>query len=231
MIAFAACIGDPRAYERYLAPSLGRVAEPGAPVAEITTTAICSGYNEALEAFAGYEDLAALALIHEDVSIVDPLMCAKLRRRFADTSIAVVGVIGARRVRSLCWWEGEIRGRVLESRGLIDHGAGCHDVDSVDGLLMALSPWAVRNLRFDADRLHGFHGYDVDFCFQARAAGKRVVVDDIAVVHHTRGGIGDGLEFWRADAAIRHKWSERGVPMASDAEIASVHRAFGVVSR
>jgi methionine biosynthesis protein MetW len=94
----------------------------------------------------------------------------------------------------------------METRGQIDFGGHPDDVDAVDGLLLVLSPWAVRNLRFDADAFDAFHGYDVDFCFQARAAGRRVVVDDIGVFHHTKGGYGDEDAFRRADAAFRAKW-------------------------
>ena len=84
----------------------------------------------------------------------------------------------------------------LES-GDIDFGGHDEDVDAVDGLLLVLSPWAVRNLRFDADRFDHFHGYDVDFCFQARAAGRRVVVDDIELLHHTNGGYNDVADFFK----------------------------------
>jgi 2-polyprenyl-3-methyl-5-hydroxy-6-metoxy-1,4-benzoquinol methylase len=89
---------------------------------------------------------------------------------------------------------------------VLDFGGGTHDVDTVDGLMMVLSPWAVRNLRFDDARFTGFHGYDADFCFQARRAGRRVVVDDIDVIHHTKGGYGDEQAFRRSDDAWRAKW-------------------------
>ena len=46
------------------------------------------------------------------------------------------------------------------------------EVDSVDGFLMVLSPWAVRNLRFDEELTFGY-GFDFDFCQQARVAGRR----------------------------------------------------------
>ena len=49
--------------------------------------------------------------------------------------------------------------------------------------MIVLSPWAVRNLSFD-ERISGRHGYDVDICLQARAAGKRVVTADLRVIHH-----------------------------------------------
>ena len=207
MIAFAACIGSEEKYRRFAAPGLRAVAEPDSLIAEATTsTSIFEAYNEVLDALAGDESLEALVLLHEDTEIVDTEFCAKLRRIFADPSVAVVGVVGARGVRNLKWWEGEGRGRVVETRGLVDFGGGFHDVDSVDGLLMVLSPWAVRNLRFDADRFSGFHGYDADICFQARAAGKRVVVDDIAVVHHTKGGYGDVEAFQACERVFVEKW-------------------------
>ena len=47
------------------------------------------------------------------------------------------------------------------------------EVDSVYGLLLALSPWAVRNLRFD-ESLGPRYGHDFDLCAQARAAGRKV---------------------------------------------------------
>jgi hypothetical protein len=231
MIAFASCIGSQDVFERYARPGLALRAEPDSPLAEIDTDSIFAGYNEALDAFAGDPDLEALVLLHEDVTIADSRFCAKVRARLADPSIAVVGVIGAAGVRSLCWWEGEMRGRVHETRGLIDRGGGCWDVEAVDGLLMVLAPRAVRELRFDADRFHGFHGYDIDFCLQALAAGRRVVVDELAVFHHTRGGIGDEVGFWQADAALRRKWTSLGRDMASDDEMASQVRTFGVVER
>ncbi len=226
MIAFASCIGTRDVFERYARPGLALCAESNSPLAEIDTDSIFAGYNEALDAFAGCVDLEALVLLHEDVTIEDPAFCTKVRARLVDPSIAVIGTIGATGIRGLCWWEGDMRGRVRETRGLIDRGGGCWDVDAVDGLLMILAPWAVSTLRFDANRFHGFHGYDVDFCFQARTARRRVVVDDLDVFHHTRGGLGNAADFWIADAALRHKWAELGHDTASDAEVAAVSRKF-----
>ena len=81
------------------------------------------------------------------------------------------------------------------------------DVDALDGLLLVLSPWAVRELRCDTATFTGFHAYDVDLCLQARAAGRRVVARPFAVFHHAAGGK-DRLDagFVAADAALRRKW-------------------------
>jgi hypothetical protein len=135
--------------------------------------------------------------------------------------VAVVGAIGARGVTSLAWWEGKGFGRAIETRGVVDFGGGSHDVDSVDGLLMALSPWAARELRFDDQSFTGFHGYDADICFQARAAGRRVVVEELALVHHTKGGYGDMAAFKRCDSAFRAKWFGAAAPVSEVSEISS----------
>jgi hypothetical protein len=215
MIAFAACVGSPEKFRDFAQPGLRHVSEPDSLIAEVTTDrSIFEAYNEVLEAFSERDDLEALVLLHEDVEIVDSDFCAKIRARVAEPDVAVVGVIGARGVTSLAWWEGETRGRCLETRGMIDFGGGKHDVETVDGLMLVLSPWAVRNLCFDTDSFTGFHAYDADICFQARAAGKRVVVEDIALVHHTKGGYGDRAAYDAADDAFRAKW---GLPARAEA--------------
>jgi glycosyl transferase family 2 len=210
MIAFGVCVGSEAKLRRFAMPGLHRAVEPDSPIAEATTdTSIFAAYNEVLDAFGDDPALEALVLLHEDVEILVPDFCARLRRSFREPDIAVVGVVGARAITSLRWWEGEGRGRVQETRGVVDFGGGRHDVDAVDGLLLALSPWAARTLRFDTDRYTGFHGYDVDLCLQARARARRVIVDDLPVFHHTKGGYGDLRAFEAADAALRAKWGER----------------------
>jgi hypothetical protein len=215
MIAFTACVGSPEKFREYAAPGLRQACEPDSLVAEVTTdSSIFEAYNEVLDAFSDRDDLEALVLLHEDLEIVDHDFCAKVRARLADPEIAVMGVIGALEPHSLAWWDAEGRGRCLESRGLVDFGGGFHDVDVVDGLLMVLSPWAVRNLRFDDERFSGFHAYDLDLCLQARAARKRVVVDEIAVMHWTKGGLGDSEAFWRNNSLLVEKWG-LGAPEAA----------------
>jgi hypothetical protein len=222
VIAFAACIADRDKLARYALPGLRRAMEPGSAFAELeTTTSIHEVYNEALEHFAPVEDLEALVLLHEDVELFDPDFCSLVRAALADPEVAIVGAVGARGVRSLAWWEGEMAGRVDESRGRIDHGFADVRVDSVDGLLLVLSPWAVRHLRFDTETFSGFHAYDVDICFSARAAGKRVVVADLPLMHHTKGGYGDKAVWDAANAAFQAKWSLREQQGSQQAVIAA----------
>lgn len=207
MIAFASCVAKPEVFSARALPGLRRVAEPDFVFAELsTTTSILEAYNEALDHFAGVGDLEALVLLHEDTELLDPEFPALVRAALADPEVAIVGAVGARDVASLAWWEGEMAGGVMETRGRIDHGFDRTDVDAVDGLLLILSPWAVRNLRFDEATYTGFHAYDVDFCFAARAAGKRVEVAPLTVMHHTKGGYGDKAAWDEANRRFQAKW-------------------------
>ena len=68
-------------------------------------------------------------------------------------------------------WNGEA-GSWLPWRGdELPARAGTVEVETVHGFVMALSPWAVRNVRFD-ESLGALDGYDFDFCLQVRAAGR-----------------------------------------------------------
>jgi 2-polyprenyl-3-methyl-5-hydroxy-6-metoxy-1,4-benzoquinol methylase len=212
MIAYAACVGDPEKFRRICLPGVRRVVGPDDLLIEAEhERSIFAAYNEVLDAVRGRDDLEALVLLHEDTEVTDPLFRDLVRRHLAEPDVAIVGVVGARGVSGLSWWEAQCFGRVVETRGTIDFGGGTHDVDTVDGLVMALSPWAVRNLRFDDRAYAGFDAYDADICAQARAAGKRVVVTELPVAHrHTRVGSrrasSDGGSFERNEAVFRAKW-------------------------
>ena len=209
VIAFASVVGSPETFARCAGAGLRRAAEPDSPLAELTEArSMTSAANEVLDAFAPVDGLEALVLLHEDAELLDRDFCARVRHAFARAPrAAVLGVVGARGVGSLRWWEGEGFGHVSESRGVADFGGGSHAVDTVDGLLLVLSRWAVRNLRFDEERYDAFHGYDADLCFQARAAGREVRVEELRVFHHTKGGYGDEAAFLRADEAFRTRWA------------------------
>jgi hypothetical protein len=207
MIAFAACVGTPAKLAAYAAPGLARVMEPDSVFAELTTDrSIHEAYNEALEHFTGVPGLEALVLLHEDTELLDTDFCARVRDVLRDPSVALAGPIGACGVTSLRWWEGTIAGAIAETRGVVSGEPAPCDVDCLDGLLLVLSPWAVDNLRCDTGRFTGFHAYDADLCFAARAAGRRVVAADLTVFHHTKGGYGDSDAFAAADAAFRAKY-------------------------
>lgn len=208
MIAFACCIASEEKFRQFALPGLNLCAEPDSPVLETShDSSIHEAYNEVLDYCCGVTGLEALVLLHEDTEIRDKAFCTKVRNSLSNPEVGVLGVIGARHIASLRWWEGEGVGRVSESRGLIDFGSAGSEVDAVDGLLMVLSPWAVNNLRFDSASFVGFHAYDLDLCFSVRAAGRKVQTFDVDVFHHTKGGYGDASAFERNDAVFRDKWN------------------------
>jgi hypothetical protein len=226
MIAFGCPITAPESYERFAKPGIDAVAEPGAPVfAYRATHSIFRSYNLILDKAAAVEDLEALVLIHQDTELVDPGFCATVRETFADPEVAVAGCIGALGVRSIAWWEGSVtwasfvhRYRELGGGDLPGFAWPAEDrppfartgeVDVVDGFLLVLSPWAVRNLRFD-ESLGELHGYDVDFCLQARAAGRKVVTADFRAIHnHSLDLVSDPEGWVEAHMLVAEKWDGR----------------------
>jgi hypothetical protein len=72
-----------------------------------------------------------------------------------------------------------------------------------------LSPWAVRTLRFDESLSTG-HGYDVDFCLQARAAGRKVITADLRAIHHRPLELIEDLDVWiEGHIDVAGKWDGR----------------------
>ncbi|MHB1739715.1 MAG: methyltransferase domain-containing protein [Actinomycetes bacterium] len=208
VMLYGICVGDDERFAKRTARSLRNA---GVPEDRIITrrdqSSIFHAYNSVLSQVRDMPDLTGLVLVHEDVTVDVAQLEATLSPLLADPSVGIVGAVGARRIPSLAWWDGEPAGRCQETRGLVEYGFADPDVDVVDGLLMALSPWAVRTLEFDERTFSGFHGYDADLCLQARHHGKRVVVAELDLFHHTTGGYGDKAAFDRSDAALRRKWS------------------------
>jgi hypothetical protein len=228
MIAFGSPITAPEVYERCAKPGIDRVAEPHSRVfAFRAMSSIFRSYNVILEQAAPLEDLEALVLLHQDTEIVDPDFCAKVREILRDPDVAVAGCIGAIGVRSIAWWEGSVTWASFVHR-YSEHGGGdlpgfswdvenrlpyarLGEVDVVDGFLMVLSPWAVRNVRFD-ESLGALHGYDLDYCLQVRKAGRKVVTADLRAVHnHSLELVSDADGWVDAHMRIAEKW-EREMP-------------------
>ena len=213
MIVFGVCVGSDERYDTLALASIRRTVGIDAKVIQVRDAeSIFEAYNEILDAAARIDGLTALVLLHDDVELQQVDLVDRLRAVLADPTVGVVGVVGARRVTSLAWWEGERVGRVSwnglgAGPQLDEFGFEDCTVDAVDGMFMALSPWVVSNVRFDQDRYTGFNGYDVDFCFEVRTADRRVVVARIDLHHHDRRAVfPDRLGWLRADIRWRAKW-------------------------
>jgi hypothetical protein len=226
VIVFASSITDPVAYERYAAPGIRRVAEPDSEVlANAAAGSIFRSYNLILDMVAEREELEALVLLHQDTELASPEFCAVLRQALSDPDVGVVGCVGAVGVRSIAWWEGavtwagfthryhELGGGELPALSWDpdDTPSYAHtgEVDTVDGFVLVLSPWAVRNVRFD-ESLGQLHGYDFDYCLQIRAAGRKVVTADFRAIHHHTLELVSNPETWlAAHMRVAEKWHGR----------------------
>jgi GT2 family glycosyltransferase len=226
MITFGCPITDGRLYERYARPGIALVAEPDSEIlAYQSGGSIYRAYNELMDLAAKHDDLEALVLLHQDSELIDPEFCRKIRAALEDPDVAIVGCAGSIGARNISWWEGMVTWASFSHRyeemgggeipGLSFHVervpsyATTGEVDAIDGFVIVMSPWAVRNLRFD-ESLGLLHGYDLDICLQASAAGKKIVTTDFrAIHHHSLDLIGDQEAWIAAHMRIAEKWEDR----------------------
>jgi hypothetical protein len=222
MIAFGVRVAEPEPYRRYAEPGIRLAAEADSEIfAFAAVGTIGRGYNLLLDAAVACEDLEALVIVHPHTEIADTGLCATVRAVLADPDVAVAGCAGAAGVRTIAWWEGRVSaGDVI--RRYTENGGGEMPaypwaqpeappavVDTVDGALLVLSPWAVANLRFD-EGLHLGHGFDLDYCLQAREQGRTVVTFDTRVIQHRPLDIVSDLELWiESHIQMAAKWEGR----------------------
>lgn len=227
MIAFGCAITDEDTYARLAAPGIAASREAdSAMFMNVSAGSIFRNYNKILEQARELGGLEALVLLHQDAIIEDPGFKAKVREAIAEPEVAIVGCAGAIDVRNIAWWEGSVKWASFTHRydemgggeiaAMNWHGkdspafAGLGEVETVDGFMMAFSPWAIENLRFDESLPGGLHGYDFDICMQARAAGKKVVVADLKVAHHHSLDVVSDISAWvHAHMTLAEKWQDR----------------------
>jgi hypothetical protein len=233
MIAFGSAITRPEIYRACAEPGIRRAAEPGAVVYDLPAVgSIFRSYNALLDRAAALDDLEALVLTHQDAEITSADLCSTIRATLADPQVGVMGCAGAIGVRSIAWWEASVTLSSFVNR-YTEHGGGdleafswdwseapayarTGEVETLDGFVLVLSPWVVRNLRFD-EELGGFHGYDLDFCLQVREAGRKVVTADFRAIHHRPlEMVPDQREWIDAHIRVAEKWHGR-IPGIGDA--------------
>ena len=242
MIVFGSAVTSQDVYRRYAERGVVLAREPDSlTLPRGGKGSIFSNYNAILDEVSGIDGLEALVLLHQDAEIVDPQFCAKLRSALSVPEVGVVGCVGSIGVRSIAWWEGsvawasfihrytELGGGDFPSLTWNESEAPAYarlgEVDTVDGFVLGLSPWVVRNIRFDESLGQLLHGYDFDFCLQVREAGRKVVTADFKVIHNHSLELASDLEHWsEAHVAVAEKWQGR-MPDVGEAGGSWRHRA------
>jgi GT2 family glycosyltransferase len=223
MFVFGCPITDGGAYAQYAERGIELVKEPDSVVfAYASSSSLLRTYNLYLDLAKKLDDVEALVLVHQDAELVDRDFCAKTRRALQDPDVAIVGCGGALGVRSIAWWEGSSTWASFSHR-FHEMGGGeipgftwnvddpppwgvTGEVDTIDGFVIAMSPWAIKELRFD-ETLGNLHGYDLDLCLQARTAGKKVVTTDFRAIHHHSLDLIRDEEAWiAAQMRVAEKW-------------------------
>jgi hypothetical protein len=226
LIPFGCAITDPDRFRRCAEPGIRRNEEDGSVRYVLPSIgSIAESYNATLDRAAERDDLEALVLVHQDAEIIDADLCAKLREALRDPEVGLIGCVGALDVRSIAWWEGSVTLASFINR-YEAHGGGdlasfswsweeappwaqTGEVETLDGFVLAFSPWAVRNIRFD-ESLSRFHGYDLDYCLQVREAGRKVVTADFRAIHHREIEMLPDPEEWiEAHISVAEKWDGR----------------------
>jgi Glycosyltransferase like family len=226
VIAFGSSITRPDVYRECAEPGIRRAAEPNSEIYPFESIgSIFRSYNQLLDSAAAREDLEALVLVHQDAEIVDFDFCQKVRQTLSDPEVGLIGCVGAIGVRSIAWWEGSVALASFVHR-YAEHGGGdlpafswawadappyarLGEVDTLDGFLLVMSPWVVRNIRFD-ESLGQLHGYDFDFCLQVRESGRKVVTADFRAIHnHSLEPFTDPSSWVEAHVRIAEKWDGR----------------------
>lgn len=222
MIAFGSPIADAESYWQYAGKGIRVSAEPDSVVLPFAETgSLAASYNLLLDHAATYDDLEAFVLLHPHAEPTDPGLCSKVRRALADPGVGLVGCAGATGVRSLAWWEGQLNcaanslryeefgGGELPAFSWTTRGSPPTEVDALDGFLLVLAPWVVRNHRFDESFTEGL-GLDVDFCLQVRESGLRVMTADLRVVYHRSLDLVSDAKVWvHAHMRLSEKWEGR----------------------
>jgi hypothetical protein len=179
MLAFATVVRSVDRYRACALSGIARVAEPDALVVEATPEdgRLLTGRNEALAGLAGHAGLEALVLLDEDVELLDVGFCARIRARLSDPAVAVVGSAQAPAARALGWGAAGLSSTAPAAAVRARHA---------DPMVLALSPWALEHLRFDAERFDGEEGCDADLGLRARQAGREVWLEDVPLLRAAR---------------------------------------------
>ena len=227
MIAFGVSVTEPEVYERCAEPGIRLVDEPDTEIlAHGSTGSVFRSYNMLMDQAKKLEGLEALVLIHQDAEIIDPDFLKKIREALSDPDVAIVGCAGAIGVRNIAWWDGSVTWASFTHR-YEELGGGevpalawtpeetptyaqTGEVETVDGFVLGLTPWALEELRFDESLGQAIHGYDFDLCLQAREKGKKVVTADLKVVHHHDLKLIRDVGNWiEAHIKVAEKWDGR----------------------
>lgn len=198
------CAGPSDRFEQIARPALDAL--HATVVFRIGAVSIARAYNAMIDEGRTLDDFEGMVFIHDDVELLDAAFEEKIRDGFAEADL--VGVIGGVGLGpTMSWSDAEhLYGWATDDRRERNYGPAPEGgVHAIDGILLALSPRACRELRFD-ESIGGFHGYDADICKQARAADMHIALRHVRLHHHNGERSTDMRAWGAANERWRLKW-------------------------
>ena len=181
---------------------------------------ICAVYNTGA-AKAKYD---ILCFVHEDV-LFTTLNWGKILINYINNNIDVIGVGGSKyksktlsgcasaAVELDCFNVNHLSpsGEIIKLFTRPPHSeSDVEDVCCLDGVFITAKKSIWQKIKFDEERLKGFHIYDLDFSLRASQIAKVVVTYSIDITHVTKGG--DYGKKWMIDVIAFHKHYQSLLP-------------------
>lgn len=141
-----------------------------------------------------------LFLLHHDIEIIEQSLfkvCEEILDKFVN--VGIVGAIGGKHLTSMAWWESKEKyGRIYWDKFDFDQSPDFKkifsEVDVLDGCFLAIKRDLFYKLKFN-ERIPHFHGYDFDYCLQARNLGYKSVALPLEIRHYADLGFKSEKEF------------------------------------
>lgn len=146
-----------------------------------------------------------LIFMHDDIYFDCFDWGTKLIKLLTEQNIGLVGLMGAKyKSEYVSLWTS--CDSSLYRISLSDNLKEYSEVVTLDGCFLAMRKDVFENYYFD-EKLHGFHGYDLDICLKIFSKLKIVVVNNISFNHLSEG---NKNEQWFNDTIYVHnKWKSK----------------------
>lgn len=176
-----------------------------------TGKGICQVYNEAA-ARARYD---LLCFVHEDVAFHTEGWGEILARALRQPDCGVVGFAGSRlKPATMTGWytrREDLRCHYLQGGGRRVHTKRCNpqqeplsEVITLDGMCLFVRREVWDEVRFDEQRLKGFHCYDLDFTLACAQRYRNYVCQEVLIEHFSVGAYSES--WYEAMRQLHAKW-------------------------
>lgn len=162
------------------------------------TEGLSAVYNRKIREYSG-SGVEFLAFVHDDVYIDDLKIHDKLRQAFHGLGFKIIGVAGATSLNISFPTLWHLMAERKNQRGFVHHGTGGPqtmvsnfgptpaEVLIMDGLFMAVHLPSVVDSGWRFNENYRFHHYDLSSCLDAFAAGLKMGVFPIHLIHLSLG--------------------------------------------